>query len=353
MVLSNIFLLNFFTISLTVGLAILAISNRCFDKRSNGLFIIFISIVFVLDMADICDNYCSTLSHLSIFRYISSSLGYTLRPASLAIILSILQRKKKANIYIWIPVMLVFIISITSKYTHLMFWFCQNNTFNRGPLGYISHIVSGIYMVAIIIVTLRVHKYLYYGEIITIFFICTISIVATVIESLYVVKFILPGAMIISCTLYYLIIYIQFFKRDILTGVLNRSCLFADCQAWNNQSFIIISVDLNGLKDINDNHGHKAGDAALCALADSLMSASSKQYHVYRIGGDEFVVIGKDKSHDNARLFTEKTRKELSKAGYMASFGYALHKANGNFDDAYKKADARMYTDKKNYKHRI
>lgn len=57
------------------------------------------------------------------------------------------------------------------------------------------------------------------------------------------------------------------------------------------EEWIYISMDLNNLKHINDSLGHAAGDELICAAADCMRESFGKYGNVYRIGGDEFVVI--------------------------------------------------------------
>lgn len=84
---------------------------------------------------------------------------------------------------------------------------------------------------------------------------------------------------------------------DVLTGVWNRRAfeeLFADQLNTNPRMFVAI-VDLDSLKYLNDNFGHRAGDDALKSVADEL----SEQFpgRTFRLSGDEFVVYG-----DHAKL---------------------------------------------------
>lgn len=73
---------------------------------------------------------------------------------------------------------------------------------------------------------------------------------------------------------------------DTLTGVLNRRAL----DEMDGHRIIAI-VDLDSLKYLNDTHGHRTGDRALCMLADAL-AAEFGADHTYRISGDEFALVG-------------------------------------------------------------
>ena len=84
--------------------------------------------------------------------------------------------------------------------------------------------------------------------------------------------------------------------HDSLTGLLNRGALLEfldrDLASVHREgaSLGILFIDLDGLKQINDTHGHEAGDAALVAIASAIEATTRKADVVGRIGGDEFIV---------------------------------------------------------------
>jgi diguanylate cyclase len=86
-------------------------------------------------------------------------------------------------------------------------------------------------------------------------------------------------------------------RSDPLTGTLNRRALDEALKAAvsvaerSSGEFCVMMIDLDGLKHLNDAHGHARGDEALCGLGRALRSATRAQDSVYRIGGDEFVLL--------------------------------------------------------------
>lgn len=79
-------------------------------------------------------------------------------------------------------------------------------------------------------------------------------------------------------------------QKDSLTGLLNRQAYYADVDSERQSITAIVSLDMNGLKVINDNLGHSAGDEALVTLSLCFMKALKRRQSGYRIGGDEFVI---------------------------------------------------------------
>lgn len=79
---------------------------------------------------------------------------------------------------------------------------------------------------------------------------------------------------------------------DKMTGCFNRRSYEEDLSKMSaNDQFIYISMDVNGLKIINDSHGHAAGDELICGAAACMRRCFDKYGKVYRIGGDEFVAV--------------------------------------------------------------
>jgi diguanylate cyclase (GGDEF)-like protein len=89
---------------------------------------------------------------------------------------------------------------------------------------------------------------------------------------------------------------------DPLTGLANRSMLMSVAQREiprhrrADLRFVVLMLDLDGFKRLNDRHGHAAGDEMLCLVADTLNDALRSQDTVARLGGDEFCVIAPETS---------------------------------------------------------
>lgn len=82
-------------------------------------------------------------------------------------------------------------------------------------------------------------------------------------------------------------------RTDALTGLLNRRALDALLKEWAGEPFAgtVAVIDLNSLKQLNDLHGHAAGDAAIQLVARALKAQFRITDPVFRMGGDEFLVV--------------------------------------------------------------
>jgi diguanylate cyclase (GGDEF)-like protein len=118
----------------------------------------------------------------------------------------------------------------------------------------------------------------------------------------------------------------------------------------------ICMVDLDLFKSINDTYGHQAGDAVLEAVSGYLLRSLRKYDHIYRYGGEEFVLVLPDTRPDAARPVVERLRKGLAGLAIelpdgpllrmTASFGIAPLAPDGSVRDSIEHADAAMYAAK-------
>lgn len=147
-------------------------------------------------------------------------------------------------------------------------------------------------------------------------------------------------------------------NTDYLTGLKNRNAFEVDMTnrggSGSGEALGIVSVDLDGLKDVNDTFGHAVGDEYIVAAAHLIMGVCEKYGPVYRIGGDEFVAICSNMDaeqlesltvalHDAASTTTvEDLGKQLS-----FSIGWAVRKPGESLDETLHRADGRMYEQKR------
>ncbi|MEX1056492.1 MAG: GGDEF domain-containing protein, partial [Natronospirillum sp.] len=107
-------------------------------------------------------------------------------------------------------------------------------------------------------------------------------------------------------------------ERDALTGILNRGSLDLELEkaqarfrANNAHHFAVLLIDLIGLKSVNDQYGHEAGDAVICASAKALQSTCREQDLLFRFGGDEFVVLCQGETSDGAESLLRRIREQV------------------------------------------
>ncbi len=142
---------------------------------------------------------------------------------------------------------------------------------------------------------------------------------------------------------------------DTLTEVLSRYSFAATFEASTERRTrrgTLVLVDLDGLKNVNDTFGHAAGDAAIRAVAAGIRSLIRQEDKVYRMGGDEFVVVLNDMPIEPARqrmLGLDEAVNRALEPGHGAagtltvSWGAAAFEHDVPIKDAISQADAAMY----------
>ncbi|AYJ86764.1 GGDEF domain-containing protein [Sphingomonas paeninsulae] len=148
---------------------------------------------------------------------------------------------------------------------------------------------------------------------------------------------------------------------DTLTPLPNRRCFVREVErvvsqvARYGEAATVVFVDVDGLKAINDRHGHSAGDAALIHVANLLRREIRAGDLVARIGGDEFGLLldHLDETKATAKAVAlmsalQATPLELSGASLIIglSMGVATVKADDTVDTLLARADGRMYAAK-------
>jgi len=104
---------------------------------------------------------------------------------------------------------------------------------------------------------------------------------------------------------------------DVLTGLRSREAIVAELERMvasgvpEGESFSVLAIDGDGLKQMNDRYGHAAGDAALLRLGGLIIETLRDSDIVGRVGGDEFLALLPRTSGSEALLIAERLRRAL------------------------------------------
>jgi diguanylate cyclase (GGDEF)-like protein len=149
---------------------------------------------------------------------------------------------------------------------------------------------------------------------------------------------------------------------DALTGLANRAYVLAavereiDRATRYRHGFCILMADLDGLKEVNDTLGHRAGDRALVAVASAIRASVRRIDTAARLGGDEFVVLLPETDREGARVVAEKVRQGVAAVEIVerdrhvpigVSIGIGEWLPGRSLDEVMVEADDAMYHEKR------
>ncbi|MBR1873347.1 MAG: GGDEF domain-containing protein, partial [Eubacterium sp.] len=135
---------------------------------------------------------------------------------------------------------------------------------------------------------------------------------------------------------------------DHLTGVGNRRSLdeIRDKLSKGDVRYGMMMCDINGLKNVNDEHGHKAGDDMICDVASCLKDIFGDR-RVFRMGGDEFLVVREGGNREQFENAVAEAWKKIESMGRSVSVGTAFSDEEADFEKMQRLADTRMYENKR------
>ena len=340
---------NWALILVLIAFAIMLKVTIFLDKTTVRRMYILIVVVFLLSIIVYTEFHLGEINEHRDVRAWMTAIRYSATPAIISLILFTLV--KRARWYVLLPAGVLAIINIISIYTGIVFSINDAGELQRGVLGYLPYIGVGAYGFFLVFVLIR-QSNKQATEIIPIAFMA-FAFGSGIIFPFVVGKDyskIFCTTIAIALFVYYVFLILQLTKKDSLTGLLNRQAFYAATRDGYRDITAFISIDMNGLKAINDNEGHLAGDEAIATLASCFSRATKMGQSAYRIGGDEFVIICRRTDADGLKALIERIQKNVAATRYHCSIGYCYAPNNSKrHKDMLKESDEMMYADKAAY----
>lgn len=319
------------------------------DKWSGKRMYFLVGGVFILSIVVFAEFYLADKGGFLTLRTVLMAVRYSATPLIVAMILYTLKKKMRWNIFV--PALMLAVINFISIFTGIVFSLAEDGTLQRGPLGYLPYIVAGLYGVSLIY-SLYKNSNKLYTEIVPIVYLALAFASGVFLPFLFGRNYatIFCTTIIIALFIYYVFSIHQLSKKDPLTGTLNLQAFYDDSTVNPNEITALISIDMNGLKEINDTFGHAAGDEALITLTECFKRVLNQKQSIYRMGGDEFVIICRNLSEDAVSDLISRIQSETAKTKYSCAVGYCF-KGNRNISisEMLKESDVNMYAEKAEY----
>ncbi|MBR6044324.1 MAG: diguanylate cyclase [Ruminococcus sp.] len=333
---------------LLVGMAVVLFSDIHLERRMIRRIAAANIMMFLYSVSCYAEAYLGDQPEYNVLRPILSAFNYSFITFIFVTIIMIMYPDQK--LYLFFPAVLNAVLCFVSIPTGIVFSIDKNNHFQRGILGYLTYFINGLYLLYVILKMLlnsRSHK----EELSMVVFLSLTSVLCLIIPlfSSDSTSHWFNMTIAVDVIIYYVFLLQQFTKKDPLTKLLNRQSYYSDAEKYAEHITAVVAIDINGLKKINDREGHEAGDTALRELAVCFGKAADRRQRVYRIGGDEYVILCVGDPESEVLSLIDRIRQEVSGTPYTCSVGYAMKTEDSTLDKLYQLADAMLYEDKKQY----
>lgn len=339
---------NWTLIILLVGMGLILRTDAHLEHRMVRRIALVTSLLFLYSVSCYFEGMLGNREVFSPVRPWLVAVNYSLVTLIIVNIIMILFPMQK--FWVYTPAVINVIFCFVSIPTEIVFGISEENHFARGPLGFLPYVVNGLYLIYLVSCLFFRRRNQKEDYPILVFILMTAVICL-------IVPLFLGSAnsgwfyltMAIDVMIYYVFLLQQYTKRDALTKLLNRQSYVADARSLKENVTAVVTMDMNGLKRLNDNNGHTEGDKALKALAECFWKAAKDNQRLYRIGGDEYAALCVGNSEEDVKAFVERIRLEVAKTSYSCSIGYAMRGEESNVETMYREADKMLYEDKRQY----
>lgn len=143
----------------------------------------------------------------------------------------------------------------------------------------------------------------------------------------------------------------EIYRQDSLTGLLNRNAYDSDVEQLRSADIgavVCVYADMIGLHEVNNHLGHKQGNRMLCEFADAARAFFGDD-RLYRIGGDEFVIISSAHTEAQTRKQLNYMRERLHTQGCEISVGVASSESTSDLPKIIEQAENEMRREKREY----
>ena len=342
--------INFLPLGIMLFLGLYLWFNDSYEHKLTRYFIVPVILLGVLVIDDNIDYYFFNGKDVNLRHVITAVVGYNIRIVLMLslIIIELRHVKNKKKYLLLIPAVINLLVTCLALFTKLVFWYGENGEIMRGPLAYTPHAVSFLYAVILLAYGIHIQRYGRWQESIIVCTATLLTVLGTLAETIFQLRGILIGVIAMNMTFFYLYFHIEHFKMDVLTGALNRTSFYADSQKLGGRGDItVFSIDLNDLKKINDTQGHAAGDKAISEVAALLRRHLQNGSRLYRVGGDEFVIICAGTPRESIAWMERELKASMEASEYTFAMGKAYMEKGEDFDQVYIRADREMYKNKR------
>ncbi len=343
----ELLMINYATLTMIICLMIFIMTNTYFHKNVRMLFLTACLMTIGLTIVDSVEYWTQSLTYPTTLRIWMSAFGYSLRPAVICIVLQLLSKDRKRARWLMIPLIFNTVIAFSALFTDIAYSYTADNQFERGPLGYFAYVTCAFYLMMLLYYTVRMYTFFDISETYIAVAVVVMFFIATALEAIHKCEGLINATGAVALVFYYLYLNTQMFMRDTMTNALNRRCFYLDAQKNRLHLGGVISIDLNDLKKWNDEYGHAKGDEAICTLSRCIFKVLPRGCHLYRTGGDEFMVLCFEKNESEVHTLVKAIQEEVKMTPFSCAIGMTYDTDKEvDFQKLCARADKEMYENK-------
>ena len=344
--------MNIFMLILLSCVAVHACFRLNRKKQENRLFltlIFFEMFVLTLEIGSVVLNSSQYAGFIIVHKLIDT-LGFFLTPV--IPIVAALYAYKRANKnrripinkFPWLkaPFIINGFLSLGSYYFNWIFTITNENLYVRGPLFFVSPVTSYFYYIVHLLVLYYNRDKISKEEMFGLSCLTLIPAVLSIFQLYYYIFLTIWNSVAVAVVVNYIFIIYNKAKYDPLTGVGNRIVYDEYIAALNGRTdiaFSVVNIDMDDFKSINDIYGHQEGDKVLKLFARHLEEAFDGKGVVIRLGGDEFIVLLREKRKNIVERCIASLKDKINAynatgdAHYCIQFSYGIAVYDNSFHD--------------------
>ena len=334
---------------ITVAFIVIASGKNNFQIPAKRYTFIAIMLTFLLELLSYMESYFSNDPDMRLWRLILSFVCYVIRPLCILMLILGIKGNYRFTWLLWVPQIIVTVVFATCFFSPIAFSFSDDTySFHRGPWFFVIYVVTVIYFL-LFFKFINMQFRLGFRREGTILVVCEFGVIGGVLVDIMLDGDVGTISILTACVFYYVFLNSQYSERDTLTGLFSREMCIRDLDTNRNEVIAVASIDMNGLKKLNDTEGHFAGDRALAAIGKCIYAQLGRYVQGYRVGGDEFLIAFRKGDEESVKKTLDEVKRKTTEANVSVSIGYAVRTAKENAMDLWKLSDAKMYENKNEF----
>lgn len=322
--------------------------DNSFEKKARRIFGTICITTLALSIFECADYTLAQRMYPVFARQLITTMIQSLRIFIVFYMSRAVDRDSDFNPKLALPFFGYLVLMLINIPSGIVFSFNDVNQFTWGPFSVVTLLIFAFYFIVMIAFTIKYTGSSEKNEQIIVMFVIVGSVISMFVEAMMSIKFLLNSTMIVCAVMYYLFLHTHIYKRDELTKLYNRRNFYLDAEdLQKRENFIIVSIDLNNLKYINDTFGHKEGDKAITAIVKELNRHMKSGCNLYRVGGDEFMMICRKMKYQDVEKMLDDVDICLDYTPYSIAYGMAIYTLDSDFEKVLNIADEKMYENKR------